>query len=1311
MFNSYKQGGMQPQGNSYFNPQQQQQQQQQQQLNNGAYNNFNSGSQPQLQNQQSFDNNMFQQPQQPQQQSQFGNGLMSSGTPSNNYMQVPGVQQQASSMSSLQQQQLGGFSYNFQNQPMQQVTNPKMSQHFNQVGSTPLNLALSASQNENMNMGFNTPVQDFQSQSQAPLQGQMTNATSATMPNGIQSMNQPQPLQPLQPQSTGMFQQPLQPQSTGMFQQPLQSQGTGMFQQPLQSQGTGMFQQSPMPTQPLQPQQTGFYVQQNAAPLEPLRPTATGFVNSFANNGINNDLNIPAVRLSFITAQDQAKFETLFRSQVPKGSNTISGEKCRNILTKSGLEPSKLARIWTLADTNKAGELLFPEFTLAMYLVNQVLKGDSIPYELSSKTKNEVEHFIDVINSHIVNTNDKQSTPFDNLMGLSQNFQLQPQSTGMIPPTSFGMPMQVTGGTLQPQSTGFMPQTSFGMPMQATGGALQPQLTGFMPHTSFGAPLQNQVTGGFTSNMGTRQIQPQTTGSMVPGISQNTTGNFGAVGQPFLQSQPTGFLPPSNFQATLPLTAQKTGMGNNEIYTHSNFINNLNQPEQETITPEEKSLFYKIFETYDVQKKGLLDAPTAVEIFRKSGLNRSDLEQIWNLCDINNSGQLNKQEFALGMHLVYNKLNGKVIPNSLPPSLVPSSNKILDNVKNQLKTAPGASNKNSTSGINGLSYKNNDEENSLPSFRNRRKTFNAVTPAVEQNNAEAQTAPTDQNSAKLPTANTSDDKATKLQHLIRERRSQLEIEISKSRQLLNQSSQSQQSDLRIIQSLQNKIRDIPAIVESINSDTPADINERIDMILTKLPVLFDQISEIENSISSAKISLYNIQNPSVIVASGKNGEITEEDRKKAKSKALLKSRMASLTGKGADVSPSIEEEESRYNEAISNIRAENVKNKNIISDIRRSISEIFSSMMSTVSGGTIGASPAQFERWEFGVGLESEVTNFIKELKNKTQVNSTELNSSKEDTSYLQEQANKKMEQKLAELRLSQPGSNIQNFVKDHSNMTISQNDTASPFNKSEEESDDEEEKRLQQELDSLKEQKKYEKEKKLAQLRQQLKEERESENVNVSVDETPISAVSVPTYNSPQPIQDTLATHQQNISQQTAEPKKQYFKSEKTESSQFDANAAEVQRRLQRGLDDDDDGWSDDENAAKAAAPVVPAPVAPTIPNQLNVEVPVSIAPPPPSISTETSAPIPVAPPIPNQSNVEVPVAMIPPPPSISTEKSAPIPIAPPLPQVSVSLPDVIAAPPPLPNINGGESAMDSDHDDVLSIPESVESNDANFE
>ena len=338
------------------------------------------------------------------------------------------------------------------------------------------------------------------------------------------------------------------------------------------------------PLQPLKPQQTGFYVQpQNQPPLEPLKPTATGFVNSFANNGLNNDIKIPAMRLSFITAQDQAKFETLFRSVVTNGSNTVSGANCRKILMRSGLPPSQLAKIWTLCDTSKAGELLFPEFALAMHLINDVLQGDSVPYELDSKTKNEVSSFIDAINLSIANqdssANDAPKTPFDEFITAGvQN--LQPQPTGFMPQTSFGVPLQsqMTGGgvvpALNPQSTGMMAPTTFNMSMntgtsglttQITGGgpvSLQPQATGMMPQTSFGINLGPQLTGGalqsqYTGGYGSVMPQQTNNASML-NLSFNQQGLQSQVTG--LQPQPTGFLPPSNFSATMPLTAQKLSL-------------------------------------------------------------------------------------------------------------------------------------------------------------------------------------------------------------------------------------------------------------------------------------------------------------------------------------------------------------------------------------------------------------------------------------------------------------------------------------------------------------------------------------------------------------------------------------------------------------------------------------------------------------------------------------------------------------------------------------------------------------------------------
>lgn len=178
----------------------------------------------------------------------------------------------------------------------------------------------------------------------------------------------------LQPQATGFpGQQPQQqfPQPTG-FQQPQQPgfqqpQPTG-FQQP---QPTGF--QQPQPTAFQQPQPTGFQRPQpppqafqtgqdsNGIPPPPQvqRPQPTGMTSSDVANSFRSSAPVPSapapaaprstkipnIRLSFITAQDQSKFEQLFKSAVGDGQ-ALSGEKAKDLLLRSKLDGNSLGNIW-----------------------------------------------------------------------------------------------------------------------------------------------------------------------------------------------------------------------------------------------------------------------------------------------------------------------------------------------------------------------------------------------------------------------------------------------------------------------------------------------------------------------------------------------------------------------------------------------------------------------------------------------------------------------------------------------------------------------------------------------------------------------------------------------------------------------------------------------------------------------------------------------------------------------------------------------------------------------------------------------------
>jgi actin cytoskeleton-regulatory complex protein PAN1 len=220
-----------------------------------------------------------------------------------------------------------------------------------------------------------------------PQYGNQYGAPGGQQPQAQQQQQQPSPFAP---QPTGYGQAPpIQQQYTGFpgLQPPapgpgsLQQQYTG-FGQPAPQSG---FQSAapPMPSIPAQfqqqfqqqqqqqqqpPQQASTFAsappaqasaQALAPPPAPMKPQPTGFSEmaaSFQTGGTakpkgrraeKTTTKIPNIRLSFISAQDQAKFESVFKSAVGEtGQTTMSGEKARDLLLRSRLDGDSLSHIW-----------------------------------------------------------------------------------------------------------------------------------------------------------------------------------------------------------------------------------------------------------------------------------------------------------------------------------------------------------------------------------------------------------------------------------------------------------------------------------------------------------------------------------------------------------------------------------------------------------------------------------------------------------------------------------------------------------------------------------------------------------------------------------------------------------------------------------------------------------------------------------------------------------------------------------------------------------------------------------------------------
>lgn len=98
--------------------------------------------------------------------------------------------------------------------------------------------------------------------------------------------------------------------------------------------------------------------------------------------------------------------------------------------------------------------------------------------------------------------------------------------------------------------------------------------------------------------------------------------------------------------------------------------------DKEWVVARYKYKYDELFEQLD-PINGKISGAKAKREMVKSKLPNSVLGKVWRLSDIDRDGQLDKDEFALGMHLIQLKLDGHDLPRVLPDHLMPPTKKGL----------------------------------------------------------------------------------------------------------------------------------------------------------------------------------------------------------------------------------------------------------------------------------------------------------------------------------------------------------------------------------------------------------------------------------------------------------------------------------------------------------------------------------------------------------------------------------------------------------------------------------------------------------
>ncbi|KAH8432577.1 actin cytoskeleton-regulatory complex protein PAN1 [Aspergillus melleus] len=864
-------------------------------------------------------------------------------------------------------------------------------------------------------------MQQHQQQQYSPFPTGQQQPGFAPQPTGYGSQ---MPGSQLQPQPTGFPAGQLQPQFTGF---------PGAAAQ--QSHQPGL--QPPIPQQPQftgypgQPQAPQFQAPSNTGlPLRPGFQTSSAIADSFRDgNGAapppppkSSGNKIPNIRLSFITAQDQAKFEQLFKSAV--GDNqTMSGDKAKELLLRSRLAGGDLSKIWVLSDSTKSGQLFFPEFALAMYLCNLRITGRELPDALPEKIKNEVSSMVDIISFTVPDTQPEPPVSRTN----APNFEAPLLENKSAPPApQQPQPQQPTNShlltQLTAQPTGF-PQANNFLSNQAFSGqnsGLTPQATGF-PAQAQSQNLQPQPTGLManpqaTGYSGPRPPMPPMPTGFASGLSPAQTG-----GVPGLVAQPTGVPGQWGF-----VNAPASGLPNIEALKQQL----MPQPGREggfsavglsgnahipwAITKEEKKIYDDLFRAWDGFHKGFIGGDTAIEIMGQSGLDRQDLERIWTLADPHNRGRLNMDEFAVGMHLIYRKLNGYPVPNRLPPELVPPSTRNLNDsigtVKSMLsqdaesRKASGAFLQPQKTGVSYLKehsfrggtsspgfgrkdatlFKNNDEAASgYRSSARRRVGNNARTPSP----------------AASSQASEEELSSEQLKKKIRETQIMLDAVDFQDENRAEEDDAMDRRDRREAESLMDRTRRVQDDIDTHpnaslrNLDNGAErrtLRRQLQSFEDQVPQIASEVRRIEREIAEAKLELFRLKDAkahpssaSNIVGTGPGGTVTEADRIKARARARMQARAAELAGRPPPASQDDDGAASRRLEAESaSIKAAREKNDAMTRDVEDSVKDFARGLEDSLKDeGENSTREHERRRWEDALGVEDIIRDFIYDLK------------------------------------------------------------------------------------------------------------------------------------------------------------------------------------------------------------------------------------------------------------------------------------------------------------------------------------------
>ncbi|KAK9390124.1 hypothetical protein V1515DRAFT_593020 [Lipomyces mesembrius] len=376
----------------------------------------------------------------------------------------------------------------------------------------------------------------------------------------------------------------------------------------------------------------------------------------------------PPPRRLTLTADERTTYGQLFKSLDTESLGVVTGEAARTLFERSGLSPLVLGRIWQIADDQNNGFLNQTGFAIALRLIGYVQSGQRLAPELASQP-GPLPRFEQVPAPGVPPLNPVERTRFVQLFESSTSDSLLSGEQAREIFVRARLPTETLGqiwNLADVHHRGALDVIEFVIAMhliQCTLNGTLPALPPSVPPALLAAASSVPEAGRPSSRTSTRpSIAPQ----IPPPQHQHQ--------QPPAPRQ-RGHQYTGGRQSPAPSQVQRQLTGTSAV-SHQSFgaparVGSLPPTDEWLITPAQKEHYDSIFATIDRDNRGFIGGDVAVPFFMTSKLPDDVLAQIWDISDIRNTGELSKDEFAVAMYLVQQKLTGNELPQTLPPLLVP----------------------------------------------------------------------------------------------------------------------------------------------------------------------------------------------------------------------------------------------------------------------------------------------------------------------------------------------------------------------------------------------------------------------------------------------------------------------------------------------------------------------------------------------------------------------------------------------------------------------------------------------------------------